>query len=250
MNRFDKRSGTRVPLITIAIVVRNRVADLPNALESVKKQAFDDFELLVIDGGSTDGTVDLLRAESRVDFWLSEPDRGIYDAMNKAVRAARGRWVYFLGSDDVLRDILPHASAYLKDPRSIYYGNVYRKGTKKIYDGKFGPWKLLRRNICQQAIFYPRSVFEHHQFSLQYHLLADWEFNLRCYADPRYSFSYIPLTVADYDDISGASSIVRDERFAEDQAKIIRDCLPYPCYLWHLVKKTAHAILGHQKAVA
>lgn len=225
------------PFISIIIVVRNGKATIGEALASVSRQCLRELELIVVDGASTDGTVDIITASSgAISKWISEPDNGVYDAMHKGVRLATGDWVYFLGSDDVLcanlNEIVPH----LQDRNVLYYGNVLKVGEGVTYDGKFGPWKLLRRNICQQAIFYPRHIFDTRQFNLAYPQLADWEFNLRCFADPALVFEYLPVTIARYNDVSGSSATLKDHGFARDQGRIIRECLPFWCYAWHCVK--------------
>jgi len=115
-----------------------------------------------------------------------------------------------------------------------------KTGSETVYDGKFSSWKLLRRNICHQAMFYPRSVFDRHQFSLSYPRLADWEFNLRCYADDKLRFEYIPVDIARYNDVTGVSATAKDQQFIRDQARIIRECLPLGCYAWYCAKQSAH----------
>ncbi|MCZ7592848.1 MAG: glycosyltransferase [Kiritimatiellae bacterium] len=106
------------PLISIITVTRNAARDLPGCLDSVAAQTDVPYEHWVVDGGSTDGTLELLasRNDPRIR-WISEPDRGIYDAMNKAVRLARGQWIYFLGSDDRMRaDALRSMASFFLKP--------------------------------------------------------------------------------------------------------------------------------------
>jgi len=94
-------------LISIITVVLNGVEFLEEAFESVFSQSFTDYEYIVIDGGSTDGTIDIIgKYAENIEYWVSEPDNGVYDAMNKAIKVAKGRWLYFLGADDVLFDSL------------------------------------------------------------------------------------------------------------------------------------------------
>src|SRR5688572_31892096 len=96
-------SGRATTLISIVTVVLNASETLERTLRSVFDQGLDDLDYVVIDGGSTDGSLDIIRRyESRIAHWRSEPDQGLYDAMNKAVRVAKGKWVLFLGADDVL----------------------------------------------------------------------------------------------------------------------------------------------------
>ena len=91
------------PLISVVIAVYNGKATLQQCLDSVTQQTYSHVELIVIDGGSTDGTVDLIRANAqKIAYWISEPDRGIYNAWNKALAQAKGDWICFLGADDYL----------------------------------------------------------------------------------------------------------------------------------------------------
>ncbi|MFD2148346.1 glycosyltransferase [Mucilaginibacter antarcticus] len=84
------------PKITIITVVLNAAALLPGYLENVTRFLSDDIELVILDGASTDGTIDLLKQHpNSISYWASKPDGGIYDAMNQAVKYARGQWVYF-----------------------------------------------------------------------------------------------------------------------------------------------------------
>lgn len=99
-----KVDGPR-PLITIITVVYNGGAVLESTILSVLRQSYDNIEYIVVDGGSADNTLQIIKQyEHAIDYWLSEPDRGIYDAMNKAIAAARGDWLNFMNAGDAFRD--------------------------------------------------------------------------------------------------------------------------------------------------
>jgi glycosyltransferase involved in cell wall biosynthesis len=90
-----------LPLITVITVVYNGAKYLEQTIQSVINQTYPNVEYIIIDGGSTDGTLDIIRKyEDYIDYWVSEPDKGIYDAMNKGIRCSLGQWIGFLGSDD------------------------------------------------------------------------------------------------------------------------------------------------------
>jgi glycosyltransferase involved in cell wall biosynthesis len=248
LKQSAERGITDPPLISIVTVVLNAATDLEVSIRSVIELNQNNVEYVIMDGGSTDGTLDILQKyEDSVDFWMSEPDKGIYDAMNKAVRLAHGRWVCILGADDTLCSNLATVASYLKDERTIYYGDVFMTGSQRRYDGPFGAWKLSRHNICQQAIFYPRAAFESQQFDLKYRLLADWEFNMRCFANPSLKFQHIPVLVANYNDTTGTSSVGSDRQFQLDHGKLIREYLPWPYYAWNRFKSIARPLLRRKK---
>ena len=91
------------PIITIIVAVLNSKESLERCIESVNNQTYPHRELIIIDGGSTDGTVEILKNnDDKIAYWESKPDRGIYHAFNKAIKYAQGEWIYFLGSDDYL----------------------------------------------------------------------------------------------------------------------------------------------------
>ena len=132
------------PLVTVITAVLNAVGAIKDCIESVVRQEYPNIEHIVLDGGSSDGTVDVLRHyDDRIALWRSEPDRGIYDAWNKALREARGEWICFLGADD---EFLPGAvSAYMalaaKNPQAEYLSSkvqmIYPSGYVRILGS---PW--------------------------------------------------------------------------------------------------------------
>jgi glycosyltransferase involved in cell wall biosynthesis len=228
------------PLISIITVVLNGASTLERAIQSVTNQDFADLEYVIIDGGSTDGSLDIIRAhESDIGYWCSEPDAGLYDAMNKGIRASRGRWLLFLGADDVLVADLRGIAALLRDERTIYYGDVYMRRRQVVYDGPFSVYKIMLKNICQQAIFYPRGVFDKHSFNTRYKLWADHALNIALYGDKRFRFAYINRQVCLYNDSTGASSHTEDAIFKADRASLIRTHLPLPLFLLYLLRQSA-----------
>ena len=112
------------PLVSIITVSYNVAATLAKCIESVKTQAFKNYEYIIIDGLSTDGTLAIIkRYDKAITYWRSEKDTGIYNAMNKAVKLARGKWFLFLGADDELLPGFSELTALLTDERCVYYGD-------------------------------------------------------------------------------------------------------------------------------
>jgi glycosyltransferase involved in cell wall biosynthesis len=181
---------------------------------------------LIIDNLSADRTVEVAeefrRQYGRVRI-ISEPDEGIYDAMNKGLRSCSSEWVYFLGSDDELERGVLEQIFERPDPESLdfIYGNVRKKRAGQIYDGAFTLDKILNQSICQQAIFYRRSLFERlGMFNLRYRIWADWDFSWRCFADRDVRKEYVPLVIAEYND-GGFSSASDDEVFKLDAPALL-----------------------------
>ncbi|GHT73767.1 hypothetical protein AGMMS50262_05420 [Bacteroidia bacterium] len=170
-----------------------------------------------MDGLSTDSTLEIVKYfnDDRIKIF-SEKDEGIYDAMNKGIDRANGEWLYFLGSDDVLYDaeVLSDISSFIKedDGVSFIYGNVVMKKSNDIYAGEFDRVKLFYQNISHQAIFYKKDIFALiGLFDLKYKVWADWDLNLRCFLHPNILVRYIDRIIANYDDISGFSAIVKTD---------------------------------------
>lgn len=202
--------------ISIITVVFNAAKTLEETIKSVIQQSYNNWEFIIVDGGSTDGTIDLLeRYESAKVLWKSEPDKGIYDAMNKGIERASGEWIYFLGGDDVFIDsnVLEKIFSDKSYEVDYLYGNVFDKRSMKNYDGEFDRKKLLKRNICHQAIFFKKDLFNKiGNFETRYRLFGDWEFNLRCFSDENVKREYIDIVIANYS-AGGASAENNDVLF-------------------------------------
>jgi glycosyltransferase involved in cell wall biosynthesis len=211
------------PLISIITVTKNSCNIIENAITSVISQNPNLFEYIIIDGSSNDGTQDIIKKyDSRISYWISEADTGIYEAMIKGIQKSQGKWIYFLGSDDILcPGILDKVNNYLLQDNTVYYGNVIRGAQKKPYDGIFNKYKLVGRNICQQSIFYPRIAFKTYSFNLKYRLWADYFLNIQLFNDKNFNFQYIPLIIAKYG-TEGSSSAKEDLIFMDDQKEIFR----------------------------
>jgi glycosyltransferase involved in cell wall biosynthesis len=219
----QKRSISDVPLVSVITVVRNGEDRIERTIRSVIDQSYENIEYIVLDGASSDGTLDIVkRYEGRIDYWMSEPDSGVYDAMNKAVRVASGDWIYFLGAGDILLNHMSRVAERLKDERTIYYGDVYMPKLHKLYDGRYSSYKLMLRNICHQSIFYPRRVFEKVSFDTRYKIWADYVLNVKCHGDKDFRFAYLPILVAIFDDYEGISRNRFDAEVERERKSLVR----------------------------
>jgi len=174
------------PKISVIIPTYNSRRTLEAAIRSVSNQTFSAHEILVIDGGSTDGTLDVIKAnEKSITHWFSEKDNGVYDAINKGIQRATGDWIYVLGSDDALSavDVLESVAAYMTDSFSLLYGSVRNVNIKhslipEVHMSSMGSGLYLRNTIHQQSAFYRKSLFEKEMFESSLKVLADYDFHL------------------------------------------------------------------------
>lgn len=215
------------PLISIIIPVKNSVQTIKACLESVFNQTFSSLEVLILDAVSTDGTLEEIKNFSKSEDRLriySEKDKGTYDAMNKGVQLAKGKWLFFLGSDDQLFDqlVLEKISKVMSHTKAkVVYGNVLIVGDTawakdgEIYAGKFTTSKLLNQNICHQAIFYQRDFLakEIPPYNLDYFKSADWDLNLHCWS--KGEFAYTDCIISRYA-TDGISANSHDHKLSVD----------------------------------
>lgn len=210
------------PLFSIILPTYNSEEFILKCLDSVASQSFKDFEILVLDGDSTDKTLEMVNSYKdkfislRV---LSKKDKGVYDAMNNGVEHALGTWIYFLGSDDTLfnENILLNVKEALAEHQNldVLYGNVHSDFYGGTYNEEFLNDDLARLNICHQSIFFNKKLFKKiGAFNLNYKILADWDHNIRWYFNKRIKKKYINLIVANFAD-GGLSAKGEDDCFLE-----------------------------------
>ncbi|CQD13110.1 glycosyl transferase family protein [Mycobacterium lentiflavum] len=203
------------PMFSIIVPTWKAAGHVGGCAESLLRQTYTDFELVVVDGASTDGTLDVVKSYAD-DFGPrlvvhSEPDKGIYDAMNRGVSMATGQWLLFLGSDDRLHDAdtLARVAEFIGDnePCDLVYGDVIMGSTGARHAGEFDLDRLqFETNICHQSIFYRRELFAGiGPYNLRYPIWADWDFNIRCFSNPALNIRYMDIVVADYNDMTGLS---------------------------------------------
>lgn len=203
------------PKISIITVVYNRVNKLEQLISSVINQSYDNIEFIIVDGASTDGTIDVIKKyESKISKWISEPDTGIYNAMNKGVRIATGDYVEIIGSDDALvgknaiasivqdlydmPDILSclQYMVYPKEKRQVIYSNHFARD-KRAYKGGM---------VGHAAMFAKRELFDKYPFDEKYRIASDYKFFLQCYFDSSIHIKYTDKFVAFFEvDSEGAS---------------------------------------------
>lgn len=217
-----------VPQFSIIIPTFNSAKDIENCLNSILRQTFQNFEIIIQDNISTDNTVEIIKKISGTDDrikLLIETDKGIYDAMNKGINLANGEWLYFLGSDDELYDNAVLQSIFIDSDvkqHSVLYGDVQIVGDTswakdgEQYGGIFDVKKLLKKNICHQSIFYRRAFIKNDigYYNIDYKLCADLDFNLRCRA--KTDFLYLDKIIARFTGGGASTRDYEDKNFSRD----------------------------------
>ncbi len=228
--------------ISVITVTKNSGKYIEKALSSVITQTYKNIELIVIDGCSTDNTLEIIRKyESNIDTWISEPDGGIAEAMNKGVELATGDYLVFINSDDYLLDddVLQRASAHLQSNRDIYIFKVLflypdgRKASSLIYS--FGILTNYKMGSCHQGQLISRDLLEElGKLDETLKINFDYDFILRAYRSGASSQSVdMTLSVMRQVGISSRRDWVGfKQRYDEERLVHFKNC---PDYFWHVL---------------
>ena len=214
----------RYSIITINY---NDKEGLSRTIKSVINQTSKDFEYIVIDGGSTDGSVDIIKQNAdHINYWVSEKDKGVYNAMNKGIAQAKGDYLVFMNSGDCFHmpDVLTLMSDYQED---IICGKVF-KGNTTIPSGHYKPTitlvDLMRGSLPHQAMFIKRELMVKHPYDENYKILSDWKFCIQALVFDNCTFRNSDVVVADYD-ISGISTN-SNGLLAKEREIILKELFP------------------------
>ncbi len=200
--------------LSIITVNLNNFRGLQKTFASIFSQTFTDFEYIVIDGGSTDGSVDLIRDnQSKISYWQSQKDNGIYQALNQGIRQAKGEYILFLHSGDYFLDSEALNRVFITKPDTdIVYADAKRLNldTKQI-ELYFQPDQLTklffyRYSLCHQSMFFKRELFQ--KFGLyreDLKIVADLAFNLKLFLSQKCTWQHSATSIV-YFDQSGISS--------------------------------------------
>ncbi|MBO0930949.1 glycosyltransferase family 2 protein [Fibrella aquatilis] len=193
------------PLISVITVVYNAYSTLEATIKSVLDQNRELVEYWIIDGGSTDGSIELIRRyENDLAGWISEPDKGIYDAMNKGIDRANGDWIYFLGGDDTLRpDIVSQVKAELSKNYIIVFGDVLFDNGHRMRSF-LGPRTIFQNTIHHQSAFYHKSIFNNYRYDPTLTIASEYDIHLKLYI-LKSPVCYVPIIIANCA-VGGASS--------------------------------------------
>ncbi|WP_207424484.1 glycosyltransferase family 2 protein [Desertivirga brevis] len=228
--------GPGLPLISVITVVKNSAYCLERCIQSVVNQEYKNIEHVIVDGESTDGTVEILKKYNEsLGYWISEKDTGIYNAMNKAIEFTKGKWLMFLGADDFLLPGFSEFALQLKSPQTIYYGCCLW-GNRVLNTEPYTQKSLPFECICHQGILYPRSVFEKYRYNEKYTVAADYYLNIQCWTDKSFGKFHWPFLISNFTQ-GGFSESTLDEAFENDFEDILKKYLKTKYYLRYRFKK-------------
>jgi glycosyltransferase involved in cell wall biosynthesis len=240
------------PQVSIITVVRNGEKTLEQTMLSVFHQTYSNIEYIIIDGASTDGTVDIIKKyDKRImngDFpnvsfkWISEPDKGIYDAMNKGIDMATGEYIFFLGANDeiykpnsIAEIISKSNEAYIIISKILYSNSI-------IVTSKYSFKTILHNTIHHQSALYNKRLFDNFRYDIRFDLISDYELNLTIYLK-KMKYCFVDIVLSQCSD-NGVSRRYINQAFKE--TNIIRRKLmgniSYVFQMGYILKHTIHQI--------
>lgn len=198
-------------MLSVITVVFNNIQGIELTIKSVLSQRSDLIEYIVIDGGSTDGTTDVIRRyESKIQHWVSESDNGIYDAMNKGIRLASGKWILFMNAGDQFYDtstiekLMPYLQA--SNEKAIVYGDaLITDGNRQWIQRQQNRHLHLERSIIHQSMVVQRQHLQASAYNTAYRVMADYDNLLAVSVSDPHRLMYVPQCICIYDK-TGVSS--------------------------------------------
>lgn len=252
VKRKDMTQLETKPLISIITVVYNGEQHLEETILSIINQTYKNVEYIIIDGGSKDSTIDIIKKyEDKIDHCISEPDKGIYDAMNKGIDLASGKWVNFMNAGDIfcshqtLSDIFEETD-YAED---ILYGNLlidyvdfHRMQKAKSLKNL---WKGMQ--FCHQSSFVDTKYHQLNKFNISNKIAADLEFFYKSYKNGK-KFKYIDTTISTVS-IGGLSESNRIKTILASRDAVCKTDCTYRIQIYYYVSCMDSAIRSIIKKV-
>lgn len=203
----------KIAKVTIITVTYNAQDCLEQTILSVINQTYSNIEFIIIDGGSNDDTINIIKKyESHINLWISEKDQGIYDAMNKGINLATGDWINFMNAGDIFAS--NNTIQQVFDNNYLEYDYIYgdriNKDTIGLYYEKASPFFNHKnaycpaKGVCHQSTFTKRNIAYKYKYSLKYKIAGDYEMMYNIYINNG-KFLYRPIAVAIYNKIDGFS---------------------------------------------
>lgn len=202
----------------------NNSGDLSRTIDSVKGQTFNDFEYVIIDGGSTDDSLDVIRKnQDSIDYWVSERDKGIYDGMNKGIAAAKGDYCIFLNSGDTffsestLQEVAPLLSADIVCGNAkLTNGQDYLWTAPDSVDEVF--WRQ-RNSVCHQSLFIRTVLLKEHPYDSSLKIVADYKAMFYETVVNGSSYKHIDVTICNY----GCDGVSSDHVKSDMEKQLVID---------------------------
>ena len=238
-------------LFSIITPTYNCKKEIEKTINSVLSQKKSLFEYIIIDANSNDGTLDILNEYRGKIKLIIDDDKGIYDAMNKGISIAKGKYLYFIGAGDCLRknilenleEIIPKAGIY------FIYGDVERINPYNRLQHNYGynKWNICTNIICHQAIFYSKEIFELlGKYDLNYRISADQIKNIECFGNKDIKKKYINTIIADYNG-GGISDFEDDKIYPKGKGKIILKNLGFIYFIFFIFRERLVSLLSFLK---
>ena len=214
---------------SIITINYNNRDGLEKTILSVINQTCQDFEYIIIDGGSTDGSVDVIKKYAyRIDYWVSEPDKGIYNAMNKGILQAHGEYLNFMNSGDcfynnnILNQFKDRCDA------DIIYGNVLWGNVLHTYPPNMSFHEFCIHGYNHQSTFFNAKIFTKYLYDEDLKIVSDWKLFALVLLDKAFIIKHVEEIIAIFD-MNGISS--NREKREEETQSVLKEILPLPLFL-------------------
>lgn len=204
--------------VSIVTVCYNAASVIEKTIKSVIEQKYSNVEFVVLDGGSTDGTIDILNNYKRnIDILISERDKGVYDAMNKSIDLVTGEWIIFMNAGDKFANanvIHTIFEGQTYDNYSVVFGNPIIVYSQAKFERNDRPQESGYISVNHQCAFTRKKELQNYRFDLQYKLAADANL-FKMIQDSGGGFKYVDIPIAEYEHLDGMSSRKRMELNSE-----------------------------------
>ena len=224
---------TKYSIITVNY---NNCDGLRRTIESVIGQTFNDYEFIVIDGGSTDGSIDVIKEhQQQLTYWVSEKDAGIYQAMNKGIRVAKGEYLNFMNSGDTLYDnsVLSTMNQETDGTdivvgRDYHYNETTHQGFASVLPSRISMITFFLETLPHQGAFIRRELFDNSLYDETLLIAADWAFYVKKIIVESSSLKLVPVIVCQRE--QGGISSTRSQEQTEERTRVLHQLLPNGAY--------------------
>ena len=230
----QKNKKIKVMQFSIITINYNNKIGLENTISSVKSQSFTNFEHVIIDGNSTDGSKDVIESHiASFGYYISEPDTGVYNAMNKGIRASKGTYLLFLNSGDTLisRSVLEEVSEKINNNLDIYYGNLVYKSNQEDKTHTF-PKELTfsffyKKSLPHPATFIKKSLFDTvFYYNENFKIISDWEFFICAICKFNATYEYLNMVISNFQTDGLSNSIENLEQINNERTISVKANFP------------------------